>query len=346
MQAFAHAQDLQGRTNRVGIMLSYAGDQGIGVAHVDHHRSEDVAVVEQSLGFAEGDAAALPQAEQFLGVALAMVRGCGIDNLHAFQIHAKFAGASLNSWRSAEQDGIADLFFDQRVAGAQDLFVVPLREHDLFGIGLGLVNHGARNFVGLAESALQLRAIGFEIDWLLRYSAAHGSFGDGRGLPHQHAGIEGLGNEILAAKLQARDAIGAAHGVGNIFFGEIGQRVRGGELHLFVDGGGAHVERAAEDERKAEHVVDLVGIVGASGGDDDVAARAFRFFVGNFGIGIRHGKYDRVGRHGAHHLGVNCPFHRESGEHIGADHGFRQRAQFGFLGETLFVLVHPSSSPQ
>jgi len=31
------------------------------------------------------------------------------------------------------------------------------------------------------------------------------------------------------------------------------------ELHLGVDGGGADVERAAEDEREAQDVVDLVG---------------------------------------------------------------------------------------
>ena len=42
-------------------------------------------------------------------------------------------------------------------------------------------------------------------------------------------------------------------------------RVHGGELHLLVDRRRADVERAAEDEREAQHVVDLVRIVRAAG---------------------------------------------------------------------------------
>jgi hypothetical protein len=51
-----------------------------------------------------------------------------------------------------------------------------------------------------------------------------------------------------------------------------GERARRRHLHLLVHLGRARVERAAEDEREAEDVVDLVGIVGAAGGDDRVVA--------------------------------------------------------------------------
>ena len=117
--------------------------------------------------------------------------------------------------------------------------------------------------------------------------------------------------------------------------------MRGRQLHLFIDGRGADVERSAENKREAEDVVDLVGIVGASGGDDDVGTGGLGFFVGNLGIGVRHGENDRVGRHGADHLLIDRTFHGESRKDIGADQRFGQRAQRRVLHEAVFVFVHP-----
>ena len=64
-----------------------------------------------------------------------------------------------------------------------------------------------------------------------------------------------------------------------------------GQLHLLIDGGGADVERSAEDERKSQDVVDLVGKIRAAGRHDDVIANGAGFVVGDFGIGIRHGEH-------------------------------------------------------
>ena len=238
VQALAHADDLQGGTNRVGKMLRDTGDERVGIAHVDHHRAEDIAIVDQSAGFQQGHAPTLAQAKQFLDVGFAMVRGSGIDDLHAFQIHTQLLRAALNLGRLPEKNGIANLFFDQHVTGAQDFLVVAFGKYNLLWIRLGLVNHGARDFVGLAQSSLKLGAIGKQIDGLLSHSAAHGGFGYGRRLPHQNARIKGLGNEIFAPELQPRHTVGAANRIRHIFFGEIGKRMRGGQLHLFVDGSG------------------------------------------------------------------------------------------------------------
>jgi hypothetical protein len=68
----------------------------------------------------------------------------------------------------------------------------------------------------------------------------------------------------------------------------------GGDLHFLVDRGRAHVERAAEDEREAQHVVDLVRIVRTAGGDDRIGARRHGIGRGDFGIGIGHGEDDRL----------------------------------------------------
>ncbi len=239
-----------------------------------------------------------------------MLRRRRIDNLHAFKIHPELLRTALNLARVAEQDGIPYFFFDQHAAGTQDLFVVAFGKHNLFRIGLGLVNHGARDFVGLAQSPFELSAIGIEIDRFLGDSAAHGGFGHGGGFPHQHARIERLGNKILATKLQAWHSVGAANRIGDVFLGKIGERVSGRQLHFFIDGSGAHIESPAKDEREPEHIVDLVGIVRAAGRDDDVGAGGLRFVVGDLGVRIRHSEDDRIGRHGAHHILIDRPFDR------------------------------------
>lgn len=177
---------------------------------------------------------------------------------------------------------MADGLFHQRVTGAKNLLIFSLGKDNVFGIGLRLVDHRARDFVSVAQSTLELCAIGLEIERFSRDAAAHCGFGHGRGLPHQHARIEGFGNQVLAPELQPRDAIGAANGIRNVFLGQVGQRLRGCQLHLFVDGGGAHVERPSENERESQNIVDLVGIIRAPGGNDHIRSAGFGFFISDF----------------------------------------------------------------
>ena len=58
--------------------------------------------------------------------------------------------------------------------------------------------------------------------------------------------------------------------------GQLGNRMHRRQLHLFVDRRRADVQRAAEDEREAKYVVDLVRVVGAAGTDDGVIADLLR----------------------------------------------------------------------
>ncbi len=94
--------------------------------------------------------------------------------------------------------------------------------------------------------------------------------GDGGRLPQQHPVVEGLGNQVFAAEFERLAAVGPDHRVGDVLLGEIGQGPGGRQLHLLVDVGGGHVERTAEDEGEAEHVVDLVGVVRSTCRHDDV----------------------------------------------------------------------------
>ena len=59
-----------------------------------------------------------------------------------------------------------------------------------------------------------------------------------------------------------------------------------GELHLLVDRRRADIERAAENERKAQDVVDLIGKVRAPGRDDRVGPRLLGEVGHDLGLGI------------------------------------------------------------
>ena len=95
------------------------------------------------------------------------------------------------------------------------------------------------------------------------------------GMEEISRGSNGTGNDVIGPVFRPR-AVGGGDFVGHVLAREFGERVRRGDLHLHVDGAGPHVERAAEDVGKAEHVVDLVRIVGAAGRHDGVAAHRRR----------------------------------------------------------------------
>src|ERR1700709_1891616 len=75
-------------------------------------------------------------------------------------------------------------------------------------------------------------------------------FGDLRG----DVAVEDAGDDVVLGQIgfgdRHRDSLG------------------GGQLHLLGDAGGAGVEGAAEDAGGGEHVVDLIGVVGAAGGHE------------------------------------------------------------------------------
>ena len=119
------------------------------------------------------------------------------------------------------------------------------------------------------------------------------------------------------------------HLVRHVLARKLGQRLGRGDLHLVVDRAGADVQRAAEDVGKAEHVVDLVRIVAAAGGDDRVgqAARASSGVIS--GSGLAMAKMIGLPGHAAHHVRRQRALHRQAEEHVGALDRLGQRARLG-----------------
>ena len=130
------------------------------------------------------------------------------------------------------------------------------------------------------------------------------------------------------------------HLIRHILARQIGQRLGRGDLHRLVDRAGTHVQRATEDVGEPQHVVDLIGIVAASGRDDRVRAGFPRLLRRDLRIRIRHREDDRLVRHAANHVLGHRALHRQTEEYVGTIQRIGQRARLGGRRMRRLPLVH------
>src|SRR5690606_8529344 len=112
-----------------------------------------------------------------------------------------------------------------------------------------------------------------------------------------------------------------------------------GQLHRLVDLGRADVERAAEDVREAERVVDLVRVVAAAGGDDAVRADALGVLGQDLRVRVGQRQDHRALGHGREHFRLEYAAGGQAEEHVGASDYFREGALVGVAGVALLVRV-------
>ncbi len=113
-----------------------------------------------------------------------------------------------------------------------------------------------------------------------------------------------------------------------------------GDLHRVGDRRRAAVQRSAEDVREAQHVVDLVRVVAAPGGDDRVVANGAHLVGQDLRRRVGQREDHRVRGHRGHHVGLEHAAGRQPQEHVGARHHLGQGAQAGGLCELRLVGVH------
>ncbi len=114
---------------------------------------------------------------------------------------------------------------------------------------------------------------------------------------------------------------------------QLGDGPHGRQLHLFVDGGGVDVQRAAEDEWEAEDVIDLVGIVRPSRADHGVGPGLLGHLRHDLGIGIGERQDQWLGSHLRQHFGLQRAGSGQAQEHVGAVDDFGKRGGFAGAAE-------------
>ncbi len=211
---------------------------------------------------------------------------------------------------------------------------------------LRLVNEEAHDFARLAQPGLERVAVGLEVrDRLPGDAGVNRGLGDCGRLPEQHARVEGLGDDVLPAELDAIAAVGAQDGIRYILLGQVREGAHGGDLHLVVDGPGAHVECATEDEREPENVVHLVRVIRAAGGDYHVGTRLGGILVSDLRVRVGHRKHDGIVRHRTHHLPRDDSLCGDPAKHIRPLQRVGEGARLGVLREILLVGIHPFAAP-
>ena len=253
----------------------------------------------------------------------------------------QFGDAFLDHGRTPHQDGTGEAFVHHDLRRMQYAFVFALGIHQPFRVLFGDVEHRFHQHVGVVDELRQLLAVGIHVgDGAFRHAAVHGRPGHGGGDARDQARVERFGDEVFGTEREVLFAVHGRHFIRLFGFGQFGDGVHGGLLHGLVDGGGAHVQRAPEDIREAQGVVDLVGVVGTAGGHDGVGAHGLHFFRHDLGGGVGQGEDERFGRHLFDHLGLEHTAGGQAQEGVRAGDDFAQGAGGGGHRIARLVVVH------
>ena len=135
-------------------------------------------------------------------------------------------------------------------------------------------------------------------------------------------------------------AISHRYFLGDLLARETRNGMSCGDLHLLIDCRCPHVERTAEDEGKAKHIVDLVRVIRPPGRDDAVGAHGLGCRRGNLRVGIGHRENDWLPGHFFQERRGQRVLCRKPQEHVCAVECFFQCPCLGFRGVRRFPLIH------
>ena len=118
----------------------------------------------------------------------------------------------------------------------------------------------------------------------------------------QQSRIERRWDDVLRPKARPPPMERGRHLVGHFLTRKIGKSLSRRDFHRLVDRRGLNIERAPEDERETQDVVDLVGIVRPAGRHDRIVADGGDVLRRDLGIGVCHREDDRPLGHRRDHL--------------------------------------------
>ena len=238
-----------------------AGDHGVGVAERHHAGGEMIAVlVDQPLDVADQVALALQaliEIGDIIGVPLGQR---GVDDLDAFaELDAEILRALADRLLAADQQRRAEPFVHEGRGGADDLLFLALGEHHALGRSLQPLEHLLQHPRNRIAPRAERLAVGVHVlDRLPRHAGVHRGFRHGGRHVRNQPRVERHRDDVVRPELRPR-AVSRGDLVGHVLAGELGERAGRGDLHLHVDGGGADVERAAEDVGKPSTLLTWFG---------------------------------------------------------------------------------------
>ena len=245
----------------------------------------------------------------------------GIDHcaiLAQSQLHANFLAAHLNDVRTADQNGALGGFFQNGLRGAQDTFVLAFGEYNAALRGGGSLKDWTHQHGRAEDIAIKLCFISLKILNRARGDPAlHRCAGDGGGHNTRQTRIKGFWDQILWPKGQALALIGCG-GLGRgAGARQLCNCLDTGDLHSIIDFRRPHIQRAAENERKAQDVINLVGKITAPCGDDRLGILRAGEIGHDFRRWIGEGKYNGPISHFADHLRFENTWPRQAQKDVG-----------------------------
>src|SRR6185436_19738084 len=221
-----------------------------------------------------------------------------LELLARFDTQAEFLQPHFHHLWAPDQDRLGELLVHHYLHRTQHALVFALCvDHPSWRL-LGLGEYGLHDQTRVIHEVAELLAVGFEVgERPSRHAAFHRGFRYGRGDPGNEARIEGLGDNVLRSEADLFTFVGHRDDIRLLGLGQFSDGLHARELHLVGDTRGAHVQGTAEDEWETQHVVDLVRIVRAAGGDDAVGPHRLCELGTDFRLRVREREDKRLVGH-------------------------------------------------
>ena len=222
------------------------------------------------------------------------------------QAQSKFLNALGNDGGATNERGHGNALIDNNLHRAQHALIFAFGKGNalfqaVFSRRKNRLHGGARSI----DKALQLFAVSLQI---LYRAQSHATVSRclghrRRDLDHQTR-IKGLRDQVLRTECQLLARIGSGHHFALLGLRQFGDGINGCDFHLHRDGRCTGVECAPKYVGETQNIVDLVGVVTASGGHDGVITYGLDLFGQDFRRGIGQRKNQRALRHALHHVGL------------------------------------------
>ena len=175
---------------------------------------------------------------------------------------------------------MADSFRFSFDSGFQHVGVSAFGKYHTLRVTAGGIVELAGQLGFLSHQFAEMRFIFIPVlDILAGHTTLHSGTGHGDRYFRNQTRIYRFRDKVFRTESEVVHMVSFVHHIGHGLFGQIGNGVYGGNLHLFVDCFCLSVERSAEDIRETDYIINLVRIVRTSGCHQHVGAGSHGVFI-------------------------------------------------------------------